>query len=188
MAVNVRRVRFVACLAMCVLPAVPVARAGSIANGPRLPKYVAAVTPRIVEYAAVVKRLDGILSETPMVNVDPKVDKLRAVASRFDQLAARWGPIQAPKGMKLRHRGMGRVFELHAQGWRTYADGLFTRHPEELHDAIVKLGAMLRSAAYLQKRWAAALQGALIRAGVTVPRWLRGMASEPSAGRVFVQS
>jgi hypothetical protein len=114
-----------------------------------------------------------------MVNVDPKVEKLYQVADRFDAIAARWEALHAPTGLKLRHRGMGRALELQAQGWRIYAAGLFTRHDEELHAALVKLGAILRSAAYLQKRWAAALRGALIRAEFHVPKWLQQMASSP---------
>jgi len=114
-----------------------------------------------------------------MVNVDPKVEKLYQLADRFDAIAARWEGLQAPTGLKLRHRGMGRALQLQAQGWRIYAAGLFTRHDEALHAALVKLGAMLRSAAYLQKRWAAALRGAFIRAQLRVPNWLDQMASSP---------
>ena len=180
--------RLLASLAACVVAAVPPIAHAASASNPLLHRYVVAVSPRIADYTAVVKRLDAILSERPMVDVDPEVEKLYAVASRFDDLAARWRPIASPRGLTARHSGMGRVLELQAQGWRTYADALFTRHPEERNAAIAKLGPMLRSAAYLQRRWAAALQGALIRAGLTVPRWLHRMASEPSSAAALPQS
>ena len=156
-----------------------VARAGSSSNHPHLQRYSASINAPIASYRTLLRRLDSILSERPMVNADPKVEKLFQVADRFDAIAGRWEALPAPTGLKLRHRGMGRALELQAQGWRMYAAGLFTRHDEELHAALVKLGAMLRSAAYLQKRWAAALRGALIRAELRVPNWLDQMASSP---------
>lgn len=156
-----------------------VARADPSSNHPHLQRYSGSINVPIASYRTLLRRLDSVLSERPMVNVDPKVEKLYQVANRFDAIAARWEALQAPTGLKLRHRGMGRALQLQAQGWRIYAAGLFTRHDEALHAALVKLGAMLRSAAYLQKRWAAALRGALIRAELRVPNWLDQMASSP---------
>jgi hypothetical protein len=158
---------------------VPVAHAASASNHPHLQRYFGSIIAPMASYRSLLRRLDSVLSEKPMVNVDPKVEKLYTVADRFDGIAARWEALQAPTGLKLRHRGMGRALELQAQGWRIYAAGLFTRRDQDLHAALVKLGAMLRSAAYLQKRWAAALRGALIRAESDVPNWLDQMASSP---------
>lgn len=181
-------VRLLTSLAACALAGSAIAHAAPASKHAFLRHYVAAVSPRIAEYTAVVKRLDSILTERPMVDVDPKVEQIYRVASRFDELSVRWPSIAAPQGLKTRHSGMSRVFEIQARGWRIYADALFTRHPEELSSAIAKLGPMLRSAAYLQRRWAAALQGALIRAGLAVPRWLQHMASEPPSAAALPQS
>ena len=160
-------------VALCVLATVPAVGATSEVRH----RYLADVTLRIKAYRGVLKRLDRILGETPIVNVDPKVAKLNEVADLLDALAARWSVIDAPTGLKVRHQGMGRAFELQAQGWRIYAAALFTRHLEEMQAATARLGARLRSAAYLQKRWAAALRGAVIRAGTRLPEWLRAMAT-----------
>ena len=162
-----------------LLMVVPLARAASASNHPHLQRYVGSINAPMASYRTLLRRLDSVLTERPMVNVDPKVEKLYEVADRFRGIAARWEALQAPTGLKLRHSGMGRALELQGQGWRIYAAGLFTRHDEELHVALVKLGAMLRSAAYLQKRWAAALRGALTRAELGVPNWLDQMASSP---------
>ena len=160
-------------VALGALVSLPTASATSAARHP----YLLDVTPRIEGYRHVLKRLDSILSETPIVNVDRKVAKLNDVADQFDRLAVRWSRIGAPVGLKVRHRGIGRAFELQAEGWRIYAAALFTRHLEEIQAATERLGARLRSAAYLQKRWATALQGALIRAGTPLPKWLHAMAT-----------
>lgn len=141
--------------------------------------YLVNVTPQIGVYHSIGARLDKILSELPMTNVDPKVEKLNKVCDSFEALALGWNKIEAPKGLKARHRGMGRVFEIQAQGWRIYAAALFTRHTDEIQAALSHLREMLRSAAYLQHRWSAALQGALIRAGIRVPGWLHSMATSP---------
>jgi hypothetical protein len=164
---------------VCLLAAIPVARANPSSKYPDLQRYLTSISAPIASAFALHKRLDAILTQRPIVNVDPKVEKLYKVADDFDKLAVRWRPVPAPRGLRARHRGMGRTFELQAEGWRIYAAGLFTRHDEDLHAAIARLGARLRSAAYLQKRWAAALRGALIRAELRVPKWLREMASAP---------
>jgi hypothetical protein len=166
-------------MTVCLLGMAPTAAAVSLSDHSGLQRYFEAVSVRIADYRAVLKRLDHILSEQPMVNVDPTVEKLYRVADQFDRLGSRWHPIEAPKGLKIRHRGMAHVFELLAEGWRIYAAGLFTRHADELHAAITRLGGKLRSADYLQKRWAAALRGSLIRSDIPVPKWLYGMATEP---------
>lgn len=165
-------------MTVCLLSVAP-AVAARHSNHSGLQRYFKAVSLRIADYRAVLKRLDHILSEPPMVNVDPTVAKLFKIADQFDRLGSRWRPIAAPSGLKVRHRGMRHVFELLAEGWRIYAAGLFTRHSDELHEAIARLGDRLRSAGYLQKRWAAALRGSLIRADLRVPKWLDGMATQP---------
>jgi hypothetical protein len=162
-----------------VLTAVPVAQTMPLSKHNGLQRYFAATSAQITSYRALASRLDSILSEQPMVNVDPKVEKLYKIADRFEDLAARWHRIAATNGLRTRHSGMGRVFEIEARGWRIYAAALFTRHLDELHAATTQLGSMLRSAAYLQRRWAAALQGALFRADLSVPRWLHRMATSP---------
>jgi hypothetical protein len=165
--------------AVSVLTAVPVAQTMPLSKHNGLQRYFAATSAQITSYRALASRLDSILSEQPMVNVDPKVEKLYKIADRFEDLAARWHRIAATNGLRTRHTGMGRVFEIEARGWRIYAAALFTRHLDELHAATTQLGSMLRSAAYLQRRWAAALRGALIRADLSVPRWLHRMATSP---------
>jgi hypothetical protein len=138
------------------------------------------IDPEISSYRLLLERLEKIVAEKPQVNVDPKVEKLKVVSDGFEDIAARWYSITAaPQGLKLRHRDMGRVFQLNARGWRIYADALYTRHEDEIRAALVRLGDIVRSAAYLQYRWAAALQGALVRAGMRVPKWLHGMATRP---------
>jgi hypothetical protein len=138
--------------------------------------YMARIGPRIDSYRAVSVALGKLLRERPVVNVDPFVERLNGIADRFARLGSRWRAITPPKGLTVRHRGMGRAFELQAQAWRIYAAAVFTRHQDELEAAGPKVNARLRSAAYLQRRWAAALRGGLIRADLSVPRWLRGMA------------
>jgi hypothetical protein len=116
-------------------------------------------------------------TETPHVNVDPLVERMYRLADGFEDLNARWSAIDAPEGLSARHRGMGRVYVLFAEALRIHAAALFTRHPDELLAARPKIEARFRSAAYLQYRWAAALQGALRRADLRVPGWLHGMAA-----------
>jgi hypothetical protein len=164
--------RSVTAVALLVALAAPAAHA---ARKP-LPAYVTRTEAQIGSYRAILTSLDRVLRERPVTNVDPTVEKLNAIAGRFDRLDARWVAARAPKGLLLRHRGMGRAFRLQAQAWRLYAAALFTRHQDEIDAASVRLDALLRSAAYLQKRWAAALQGALIRAELRVSKWLHGMA------------
>jgi len=174
------QVRALATLAtLSVLTAAPVAQTMPLSKHYGLQRYFAASTAQIMSYKALASRLDSILSQRPMVNVDPKVEKLYKIAGGFEELAARWHRIAATKGLRTRHSGMGRVFEIEARGWRIYAAALFTRHLDELRAATIQLGSMLRSAAYLQRRWAGALQGALIRADLSVPRWLHTMATSP---------
>src|SRR5262245_13990649 len=165
--------RTLAAAALLVALAAPVAHA---ARKP-LPVYVTRIEPQIGSYRAILTSLDNVLNERPVTNVDATVEELNMVAGRFERLVARWLPVRAPAGLILRHRGMGRSFGLQAHAWRLYASALFTRHQDEIDAASVRVGGLLRSAAYLQKRWAAALQGALIRAGLSVPRWLHGMAT-----------
>ena len=140
--------------------------------------YMTRIVPQIDSYRTIAKTFGKLLDEPPVTNVDPLVEKLNRIADRFDRLKARWLAIKAPKGLGMRHRGMGRAFALVADAIRIHAAALFTRHPEEISAAAPKVNARLRSAAYLQKRWAAALQGALVRAHLKVPTWLHGMATQ----------
>jgi hypothetical protein len=162
-----------ACFLLAVL-SVPVAMAG---QRDRLEAYTANVVPQIAVYRSVLRRLEKLLSERPVTNVDPLVEKLYGLTDQFDRLAGRWASIAAPRGLRVRHAGMGRVFELFGEAFRINAAAIFTRHPDEILAAGPKVEARLRSAAYLQKRWAAALQGALIRAHLAVPKWLHAMAA-----------
>ena len=147
------------------------------ALGGDLRSYIAEIRPEIGSYKAAALRLSKLLGSEPLTNVDPLVDDLGRVAGRFDGLRRTWLPVNSPRGLRLRHLGMARVFELFADATRIYAAAVFTRHLEEIQAAGPKLSARLRSAAYLQKRWAAALRGALIGANLVVPRWLLQMAT-----------
>jgi hypothetical protein len=159
------------------------ATAGATAKPPAesraLVRYMTGATAAIGSYRILLRRLEALLTEEPHVNVDPLVEKLYSLADRFEDLDARWQGIDAPRGLQVRHRGMGRVFTLFADGYRIHAAALFTRHPDEILASRPKVAARLRSAAYLQWRWAAALRGALTRANLRVPGWLHGMATSP---------
>jgi hypothetical protein len=145
-----------------------------------LKDYVAAVDTRIDVYRSLLRRLEKAFEEQPQVNVDPFVETLDRIADRLDDLEGQWERVAAPRGLKVRHRGMGRTYVLLADAYRIYAAAVFTRHPEEIQAVAPQVKSRFSSAAYLQKRWAAALRGALLRAGLHVPSWLRGMATAPS--------
>jgi hypothetical protein len=168
-------------LALLALAVQAVAASGAPGQAAPVPtpleRYSVAVTAHIPAYRKLLKRLEALLTERPQVNVDPLVENLNGIADRFEDLDATWQRIPAPHGMQARHRGLGRAFVLIAEADRIFAAALYTRHPDEIAAASPKVQARFRSAAYLQYRWAAALQGALKRAGLTVPRWLHGMAA-----------
>lgn len=140
-------------------------------------RYFAKVDVQVRSYRALLDRFERLSSEPPHVNVDPLVENLYRLADRFEDINARWDHITSPRGLRARHRGMGRVFTLFAEALRVHAAAVFTRHPDEILAAIPKVEARFKCASYLQYRWAAALQGALIRAGRPVPKWLRDMAA-----------
>lgn len=140
---------------------------------------MAKVGVQIKVYIALGKRATDVLSQEPSEDVGPLVEGLSDISARFDRLAARWNTIKAPPGLGLRHRGMGGVFHLYARfftafadGWRQFAESgdrsVFT-------EIMARTDGMARSATYLQKRWAVALSGALIRASLPVPHWLDQM-------------
>lgn len=143
---------------------------------PALKRYVAKVAPQIGIYRALAGRAGDLLSEQPRINVDPFVEELRRISTGFDRLRIRWRKIAAPRGLKVRHRGMGKAFMLLARALRTWADAVFTRQVDEMARALDRVTEMTRSAAYLQRRWAAALRGALRRARLRVPVWVRELA------------
>lgn len=155
--------------------AVPAAHA---VNAP-LARYWSVVSIKIHTYRGFLKRLEELFSEERQVNVDPVVEDMYTLSDRFERLSTTWASVSAPKGLGARHRGMGRVFALYADAIRIHAAAVFTRHPDEIAASNPKFQARLRSAAYLQHRWAVALQGALVRAGIPVPHWLHGMATGP---------
>jgi hypothetical protein len=163
-----------AVVALCVAPS---ALATSSSQCADVHRYFAKASPQITAYRKLLDRLEALLTQKPQVNVDPLVEKLTRLGDLFEDLDARWETIAAPKGLKVRHRGMGHVFVLFAEAIHIQADALYTRHPDEILAAGPKVQARLSSAAYLQKRWAAALQGALIRADLRVPKWLHQMAT-----------
>lgn len=160
-----------ALIVMIVLVGVAAPETGAALRGDLRP-YMVEIRPEIGSYKAVALRLSKLLTSQLLTNVDPLVDDLGRVALRFDGLRRTWLSVTSPRGLRLRHLGMARVFELFADATRIYAAAVSTRHPEEIQAAGPKLSARLRSAAYLQKRWAAALRGALIRANLPVPDWL----------------
>lgn len=156
--------------------AVPTAAASPI-KAPPLKRYLSRVNARITVYRQVLVRVEQAVAEESQVNVDPVVEKFYALADDFEDLDVSWETIGAPRGLRVRHRAMGRAFVLFADAYRIHAAALFTRHPDEILAARPKVEARIRSAAYLQYRWAAALQGALRRADLKVPGWLHGMAA-----------
>ena len=156
-----------------------VAAAGAIGKAPvrsSLNRYFMKVDAQIHSYRILLRRFETLYAEVPHVNVDPFVENLYRLADRFEGLEARWDEIRATSGLRTRHRGMGRVFGLFAKSLRIHAAAVFTRHPDEILAARPNVEARFESAAYLQQRWAAALQGALIRAKLRVPGWLHRMA------------
>lgn len=140
-------------------------------------RYFARIDAQIDTYRRLLKRFERLYTAIPQVNVDPFVESLYRLADAFEDLDGRWGAIDAPAGLRARHRGMGRVYTLFGEAIRIHAAAVFTRHPDEILAARPKVEARFRSAAYLQYRWAAALQGALRRADLKVPGWLHGMAA-----------
>ena len=167
-------------IAVLVAVGLLAAPAGTLAKSPTaltpLKRYLVRAEPRIDVYRGLLRRLERLLSEEPRVNVDPLVEKLRRLADRFEDSEVRWQAVNAPRGLRIRHRGMGRVFVLFADAIRIYADAVYTRHPDEIAAARPKVASRLASATYLQKRWARALRGALVRAQLRVPVWLNQMA------------
>jgi len=161
-------------IVLCVCP--PAALSASGPGHPGLERYVAKVTPKIRTYRSLSLRAGTLLRQQPVVNVDPFVERLRDISDRFDRLRARWAMVTAPHGLKVRHRGMGRAFGLLSRALRIWADAVFTRQVDEQARALERVKEITRSVAYLQRRWAAALRGALRMAHLTVPAWLRAMA------------
>jgi hypothetical protein len=170
----VRRVAIAVSVLMTMSPATAMS-AGAFAP---LKRYVVKIDDHVRAYRGLLRRSEALLSEQPRVNVDPLVEKLNRLADSFEDLEAAWQTVEAPRRLGARHRGMGRVFVLFADAYRIHAAAVFTRKPDELAASGPKVHARLRSAAYLQKRWAAALHGALIRAGINAPKWLHGMATQ----------
>ena len=169
--------RFAIALAALVLSAPAGAIAQPSARHPVLERYFTKVDAEVRSYRALLKEFDRLFREQPQVNVDPFVETLYRLADRFEDLTSRWSDISAPRGLRVRHRGMGHAFELFSEGIRIHAAAVFTRHAEEIVAALARIEPRLRSAAYLQEHWAAALWGALIRAETRVPKWLHGMAT-----------
>jgi len=164
--------RLIVTLALLALFAASAAPAKQNPRQADLQRYLVKIGPEIRSYRSIAERIDDLFAQPPMANVDPFVEKLYRVADRLVRLAGRWNAIGAPKGLRVRHRGMGRVFELQAEASRITAAAFFTRHPDEIAAAAERIAPLFNSAAYLQKRWAAALLGALVRAQMKVPKWL----------------
>jgi hypothetical protein len=142
-----------------------------------LERYLAKVAPAIRSYRLLGKRVEAAVSRPPISNVDPLVESLQGFANGFDRLAGRWSRIASPRVLEARHRDLGTAFALESQAFRLQADALSTRDPDLIVAQREHLGGLFRSAAYLQKRWAAALRGALRRARLPIRPWLRGMAT-----------
>lgn len=146
-----------------------------------LRSYMAKVNPQIKTYFALGKRATEVLSQDPSEDVGRLVDGLSDVSARFDRLAARWDTIKAPPGLGLKHRGMGGAFRLESRFFAAFADAwsqfAASGDPAVLTDLTTRTDGMARSAVYLQRRWAGALEGALVRASLAVPRWLEQMAT-----------
>jgi hypothetical protein len=171
------------CLLAVVLLAVVPAPASAEPGHKVLKHYVREVAPVIQSYRSVAGRAEEVLSTEPSEDLEPLVEGLSDVSVRFDRLAKRWQGIKAPPGLGLKHRGMGGAFHLQAQAfllwanaWNQVAQG---GDLETLVGVNEHAAGLLHHASYLQRRWAAALSGALVRAYLPVPRWLEQMAMVP---------
>jgi hypothetical protein len=143
----------------------------------RLQSYFATITPAVRSYRLLLGRIESAVSQPPISNVDPLVEKFNGFARDFDSLAERWGRLTSARGLHARHRDMGNAFSLEAKAFAVEATAIATRDPDVIVGVSDHVEGLFRSAAYLQKRWAAALRGALRRARLPVPVWLRGMAT-----------
>lgn len=166
-------------LAVVLLAALPSPVSAETGHNRILKHYVRELAPVIQSYRSAASRGEKVLSTQPSEDLEPLVDGLSDVSVRFDRLAERWKAIKAPPGLGLKHRGMGGAFRLQAHAFSVWADAWNqvrqTRDLEILAVANEYAAGLLHSASYLQGRWAAALSGALIRAYLPVPRWLRQM-------------
>jgi hypothetical protein len=142
--------------------------------------YMAKVVPQIKSYMALARRASEVFDQDPE-EIGSFVAGLSTISVRFDRLALRWSAIKAPPGLGLRHRGMGGAFRLQARFFSATADAWTefdqSQDANALQARLDEERGLLRSAAYLQRRWARAFEGALIRAAIPVPRWLDRMAT-----------
>ncbi len=168
------RISLAIVLSVLALPAIALAQPRPHEAG--LENYMTRIDPKIRSYRSVLQTLARILMGETGANVDPDVERLERLADRVWAIGSRWDRVCAPNGLRARHRGMGNVFRLEEEAVRMVAAALFTRHPEELVQAAHRSKALFRSAAYLQKRWAAAVRGALVRGEMRVPIWVEQMA------------
>lgn len=166
-------------LAVVLLGVLPSPVAAETGRNTAIKLYVWKVAPAIQSYRSVAGRAEDVLSTQPSEDLEPLVDGLSDVSTRFDRLAIRWKALKAPPGLGLKHRGMGGAFRLQAQAFSLWADAWNqVRQTQDLEILVAvneHAAGLLHSASYLQRRWAAALSGALIRAYLPVPRWLRQM-------------
>jgi hypothetical protein len=144
--------------------------------------YMRKVTRVIHTYRSVAKRGGKLLSQQPADDVGLLVDGLTRISSDFEGLNSRWNALKAPPGLGLKHRGVGGAFRLQAEAFALLAEAWeefgTTQDGSALAAGTQHAGGLFHSAAYLQKRWAIALTGALIRAGIPAPAWLTGMATQ----------
>lgn len=171
-----RRVLVVAVVAL-VAPTAALAKPspGSVT----VQRYMAQIEPKIRTYRLVAERADALFSVEPVGDVVPSVEGFRTLAADLEALAQRWGRLVVPRGLSSRHRGMRRVFLLESRAFAVWAEAWSLRGPTAITAADAQLHGLFETAAYLQRRWATALRGALLRAQLAVPTWLDGMASVP---------
>lgn len=163
--------------ALCLLAtlAAPAAHAKPEPRHASLQRYMTKIVPRIRSYHRLLKDVDKLFRK-PIAHSEPFVEGLIRLADGSDQLRERWSRIAPPRNLSARHRDMSAVFKLESRAFRTLAQARPTEDPELMGVESDHVDGLLRSAAYLQKRWAAALRGALRRARLPVPPWLRRMA------------
>jgi hypothetical protein len=170
-----RRAALAAALLSVVLSSVATPSSGPPAS--RLQPYVATITPAIRSYRQLLNRVESALAQPPTSNVEPLVEKFNGFADDLNALAEDWNRFGSPRRLHARHWDMGNAFSLEAKAFAVEAAAIATRNPEVIVGARDHVEGLFRSAAYFQKRWAAALRGALRRADLPVPVWLRGMAT-----------
>ena len=153
---------------------------GARAAAPSTTLVCSVTSPRSMRtsasYRTLLRRLEALVSGEAARQCRPR----RRETLRGSPIGSRASPrggkhMQAPNGLKVTTSRDGpSVRAACASAAGSMPQPSSRGMPMRFSRARPKVEATLRSAAYLQQRWAAALQGALIRAGIPVPVWLDG--------------